>query len=413
MTLTPFDPAPRPSPTDPDGPTASEPTRDSTQGRLWAPRTRAVRAGIGEDGQFGAVIPPVHTSSTFSFEGFGRPRRFDYTRSGNPTRDLLERTLADLEGGAGAAAVATGMAGVTLLTHLVEPAELILCQHDVYGGTHRAFASLGRTGRVHVEFTDAFVTGDLDRLDDLEPKLVWLETPSNPLLRVVDVERICRWAHDRGARVVVDNTFLSPCLQQPLSLGADFALHSTTKFINGHSDVVGGAVVAANREDADSLQWWSNCLGLGQAPTDCAQVLRGLRTLDARWRLHEANANHLAERLQAHPAVVRVHYPGLPGHEHHDLARRQQQGFGAIVAFDLGTAERVQAFFEGLSVFTLAESLGGVESLASHPATMTHASMDPPARRRAGIGDGLVRLAVGIEDPEDLWHDLESALRAL
>ena len=376
-------------------------------------RTKTVRAGIGRDRQHGSVIPPIVLSSTFSFEGFARPRTYDYTRSGNPTRALLEETMAELEGGAGAVAVGSGMAAATLVAHWNGPQALLLAPHDLYGGCHRLFSSLAERTGFRVRFVNFSDETEWLRALQNQPGLVWLETPSNPLLRVVDVRRIAERAHAIGARVVVDNTFLSPVHQRPLELGADLVIHSTTKSINGHSDVVGGVVVAKDRDVATELAWWSNCLGLGQAPYDCAQISRGLRTLHARWRLHEENAQAVATLLEGHPAVDRVYYPGLRSSPYHRLAQSQQSGFGAIVSAELsGGVGAVQRLFERVKLFSVAESLGGVESLVCHPATMTHAAMAPEARTRAGIGESLVRFSVGIEAGEDLLSDLDTALNA-
>ncbi|MBB5014180.1 cystathionine gamma-synthase [Rehaibacterium terrae] len=379
------------------------------------PQTLAVRAGIDRDDAFGAVIPPLHLSSNFSFAGLNGKRRYDYTRSGNPTRDLFAEALSELEGGAGAVVTASGMAAIALALQLLEADDLLVAPHDGYGGSQRLFrawAGQGRFRLIEADFTDPRSLGDALAQS---PKLVWIETPSNPLLRVVDIRHVARAAHAAGARVTVDNTFLSPALQQPLALGADLVVHSTTKYINGHSDVVGGALIAADVALAERLGWWANAIGLTGAPFDSYLALRGLRTLAVRLRAHEENAGVLAAMLDGHPAVRAVHYPGLPTHPQHALAARQQRGFGAMLSFELaGGLAAVEAFLAGLRCFTLAESLGGVESLVAHPATMTHAAMPPEARARAGIGDGLLRLSVGIEDVRDLAADIEQALaRAL
>jgi cystathionine gamma-synthase len=375
------------------------------------PATLAARAGVERDAQHGAVIPPLHLSSNFAFDGFARKRAYDYTRSGNPTRDLLGEALAALEGGAGAVVTASGMAAIALVLQLVAPGDLVVAPHDGYGGTWRLLRAQAGKGHFEALLVDQNDDAALRAALARGPKLVWLETPSNPLLRVVDVAKVARLARAAGALVVVDNTFLSPALQNPLALGADLVVHSTTKYLNGHSDVVGGAVVASTRELHEQLVWWANCVGLTGAPFDAWLTLRGVRTLDARMRLHEANARAVAELLAAHPAVGRVHYPGLPADPGHELAKRQQRGFGGMVSFALRPGPGVvPAFLDGLRCFTLAESLGGVESLVAHPATMTHASMTAEARATAGIGDELLRLSVGIEDPRDLCADLEAGL---
>jgi cystathionine gamma-synthase len=377
------------------------------------PSTRAVRAGIDRDSAFGAVTPPLVLSSNFSFAGFNDKRRYDYTRSGNPTRDLLGEALAELEGGAGGVVTATGMAAITLvLNALLEPGDRLVVPHDGYGGSWRLFNALAKKGAfelVTVDLTDPRALADALRES---PKLVWIETPSNPLLRITDLRFVIDAAHRAGALAVVDNTFLSPALQNPIAFGADVVVHSTTKYINGHSDVVGGAVIARDAVLHERLAWWANALGITGSPFDSFLTLRGLRTLDARLRVHEENAGALAPWLDAQPAVAQVHYPGLASHPGHALAARQQLGFGAMLSVELHAVEgvggeaAVRAFVEGLECFTLAESLGGVESLIAHPATMTHAAMAPEARAAAGITAGLLRLSVGIEALEDLQADL-------
>ena len=374
--------------------------------------TNAVRAGIDRDTAYGAVTPPIVLSSNFSFAGFAQKREYDYTRSGNPTRDLLAEALADLEGGAGAVITATGMGAITLvLNALLQPGERLVVPHDAYGGSWRLFNALAKKG--HFELITADLTDPRSLADALaqSPKLVLIETPSNPLLRITDLRFVIDAAHKAGARAVVDNTFLSPALQTPIAFGADVVLHSTTKYINGHSDVVGGAVVARDAETHQQLVWWANALGLTGSPFDSFLTLRGLRTLDARLRAHQENANAIAALLDTHPAVSKVYFPGLPLHPGHAVAARQQKGFGAMLSLELeGGEEAVRAFVEGLRYFTLAESLGGVESLVAHPATMTHAAMTPEARAKAGISDGLLRLSVGIEATDDLLADLAAAL---
>jgi cystathionine gamma-synthase len=373
--------------------------------------TCAVRAALESDTQHGAVVPPIHLSSTFAFKSFGEKRCYDYTRSGNPTRDALAEALAALEGGAGAVVTSSGMAAVNLVCQLLQPGDLLVAPHDCYGGTYRLFSALARRGVVQVEFVDQTDAPAFAAALARKPRLVWVETPSNPLLRIVDIRGAAQLAHGAGALLLVDNTFMSPGWQQPLALGADLVLHSTTKYLNGHSDVVGGAVIAATSELHEQLVWWANCIGATGAPFDSYLTLRGVRTLHARLRAHGENAARIAELLDQHPAVARVYYPGLPSHPQHQLATRQQNGFGAMLSFELrGDLSNVRAFVDGLQCFSLAESLGGVESLIAHPATMTHAAMDADARRTAGIIDTLLRLSIGIEDPEDLVRDLQAAL---
>ncbi len=375
--------------------------------------TRAVRAAIESDAQHGAVVPPLHLSSNFAFEGFGAKREYDYTRSGNPTRDALADALAALEGGAGAVVTASGMAALTLVTHFLEPGELLVAPHDCYGGTFRLFTSLAKKGHFELEFVDQTDLAAVEAVCARGPRLILTETPSNPLLRIVDIEAVARLANACGALHVVDNTFLSPALQQPIALGADLVIHSTTKYINGHSDVVGGAVVAATPELAEELTWWANCLGITGAPFDAFMTLRGLRTLNVRIREHEASATLLANVLDGHDAVKQVYYPGLETHPGHDIAKRQQSGFGGMVSFEInGDQQAVRAFIDSLEFFSLAESLGGVESLVCHPPSMTHAAVTPEALAEAGVSQNLVRLSVGLESAEDLVADVLRALDA-
>lgn len=374
--------------------------------------TRAVRAGIATDAHHGAVVPPIHLSSTFAFDGFGGKRAHDYTRTSNPTRDHLAGALAELEGGAAASVTSTGMSAVLLALHLARPGGLVVAPHDCYGGTHRLLCALAKRGAFDVHFADLTAP---DALADppRQPSLVWIETPSNPLLRITDLRRTAEAARAAGALVAADNTFLSPALQRPLELGADVVVHSTTKYLNGHSDVVGGCVVAGDAAVGQELAWWANCLGITGAPFDAFLTLRGVRTLYARMAVHLANAQAVTEALTNHPAVEAVHYPGLATHPGHETARRQQQGFGAMVSFEVrGGEPAVRRVVERLRWFTLAESLGGVESLVAHCASMTHASMPPEARAAAGLRDNLLRLSVGIESAEDLVADLRQALDA-
>src|SRR5215467_2143762 len=387
------------------------PIKPATADCEFQQSTLAVRAGLECDDHTGCVVPPIHLTSTFAFRGFGEKRAYDYTRSGNPTRDLLANALAELEQGAGAVVTASGMAAVTLTGYLVPAGARIVAPHDCYGGTYRLFDALHKRGEREVEFVDfgdeAAVRAALAR----PTSLLWIETPSNPLLRITDIAAFAALGRASGALIVVDNTFLSPAWQQPLTLGADLVVHSTTKYLNGHSDVVGGAVVALDAARHEQLVWWANCLGVTGAPFDSFLTLRGLRTLHARLDHHGRNAQALAHWLDGQPHVRRVWYPGLPQHPGHELAKRQQRGFGAMVTLELeGGHEAVREFVGGLECFSLAESLGGVESLVAHPATMTHAALDPAARERAGLSDGLIRLSIGIEALEDLRADLGRAL---
>lgn len=375
--------------------------------------TAAVRAAIETDSQHGAVVPPLHLSSNYTFRAFGEKREYDYTRSGNPTRDALADALCQLEGGAGATVTSSGMAALNLVLQLLEPGDVLVAPHDCYGGTYRLFESLATKGHFDVLFVNQSDEVALRTACARKPRLILVETPSNPLLRIVDIEQMSVAAKGCGALLAVDNTFLSPALQQPIKLGADLVIHSTTKYLNGHSDVVGGAVVAATPELAEKLDWWANCLGITGAPFDAYQTLRGVRTLHVRMQQHEKNANILAELLNEHESVEKVYYPGLRDHPGHGIAVRQQSGFGGMISFEIAGGERaVKAFVENLRFFSLAESLGGVESLVCHPPTMTHAAVSKEALSRAGIRRNLIRLSVGLECSEDLVIDVLQALKA-
>ena len=371
-------------------------------------------AGVSNDGAFGSVMPPLYLSANYTFESYGKPRAYDYTRSGNPTRDQLADALAALEHGAGAVITSSGLAAVDLVLNLLAPGALVVAPHDCYGGTWRLLTARAQKGALRVKFVDQNDAGALETALAREPALVWIETPSNPLMRITDIAALAEQAKASGARVAVDNTFLSPVLQKPILLGADFVAHSTTKYLNGHSDVVGGAVVAALEKDAEQLKWWANCCGIAGAPFDSWLTLRGLRTLSVRASRQQETASQIARRLAQHPAVAKVHYPGLASHPGHAIAARQQRGFGAMLSFEIATTGNdIAAFLCHLKRFILAESLGGFESLIAHPATMTHASMSAEARQEAGIGDGLFRLSVGLEAFDDLWSDLGAALDGL
>ncbi|MEZ9595131.1 cystathionine gamma-synthase [Shewanella sp. 10N.261.52.F9] len=375
--------------------------------------TAAVRQGIESDSQHGAVVPPIYLSTNYSFDGHKNPRDFDYSRSGNPTRSILGDAIAELEKGATGVVTCTGMAAITLATSLLGPDDLIIVPHDCYGGSYRLFTNLAKKGQFKLIVVDQTDSKALNQAIAQKPKMVWLETPSNPLLRVVDIEAISAASHEVGALVVVDNTFLSPILQQPLLLGADIVIHSTTKYINGHSDVVGGAVVAKDLEVGELLHWWSNTLGLTGSAFDSYLTLRGIRTLAVRIREHQANAQRILDTLVNHKAVSKIYYPGLKDHPGHKIAAKQQKGFGAMLSFELeGGEPELVAFLKNLNYFSVAESLGGVESLVAVPATMTHRAMEPEARAEAGVKDTLIRLSVGIEDADDLVADIEAALNA-
>ncbi len=376
--------------------------------------TSAVRASIETDTQHGAVVPPLHLSSNYSFRGLGEPRQYDYTRSGNPTRDALADALAELEGGAGAVITASGMGALTLLTQFLRPGDTIIAPHDCYGGTYRLFEQQSLKGLFNVEFVDQTDIGDLRRVAAaVRPTIILTESPSNPVLRIADLAAIREIATECGALFAVDNTFLSPALQNPIEFGADLVIHSTTKYINGHSDVVGGAIVAATAELAEQCAYWANVIGITGAPFDSFMTLRGIRTLHPRIRQHEENANRIARLLDEQDIVDTVYYPGLETHVGHDIACRQQRGFGGMVSFDIDGGEgAVRAFVESLQLFSLAESLGGVESLVCHPASMTHAPVSEERKAAAGVTESLIRLSIGLESVDDLATDILCALEA-
>jgi len=381
------------------------------------PGTQCVHAGVQPDPAYGAVMPPIYQTSTFAFRDVCTNAGFDYTRSGNPTRAALEEAVTLLEGGGGATATSTGMSAILVALNLLPANSHLLCTVDCYGGTFRLLEHARNALGLDVTYLPL---ADLDRVAAAfkpNTRMVWIETPSNPLLRLTDIRAVSELAKAHGAMTVVDNTFLSPLLQRPLDHGADLVVHSTTKYLNGHSDVVGGIVVSAKGQVAlaQRIQSVNNLLGTAQSPHDCFLVLRGIKTLQIRMRAHEAGAQRVAEFLAGHPAVRAVFYPGLPSHPQHALAKRQQKGFGAMLSFELanGQPAQVNHILTTLRWFTLAESLGGVESLVAHPASMTHASMTPEARANAGITDSVIRLSIGIEEPEDLIADLAAALDSL
>lgn len=374
--------------------------------------TKMVRAGIEADEAHGSVVPPIYLSTNYSFLDMGRKRAFDYSRSGNPTRAILAEAIAELEGGAGAVVTASGMGAIAAcLQAFVPQGGVLVVPHDCYGGSWRLFDALAQKGQFVLRVLDVTGPDAAARVADARPDVLWVETPSNPLLRLTDIEAVADAAHANGALVIVDNTFCSPLLQCPLELGADLVVHSTTKYLNGHSDVVGGAVVGATAELAEKAAWWANCLGLTGGAMDAYLTLRGLRTLELRMARHVANAQAIADAFAGHPALRALHYPGLASHPDYALAHRQQRGPGAIVTLDLASgADGVRAFLDGLECFSLAESLGGVESLVAHPSSMTHAAMPPEVQEAAGLTPGMLRLSVGVEDISDLIADLGAAL---
>jgi cystathionine gamma-synthase len=377
-------------------------------------QTRAIHTGVAKDTAYNSIMTPIYQTSTFRFADIGVTRGYDYTRTSNPTRKALEENIAALEGGEGAIAVATGMAAITTVLHLFRPGDHIICTHDCYGGTDRLLRLYQEQFNIQVSYVN------LQRIENLKnalrpnTKAVWIETPSNPLLNIIDIRELSAAAHAHGALSIVDNTFLSPVNQRPFELGADIIVHSTTKYLNGHSDVVGGAVVAKEQTLVEKLQHLCNALGQGASPFDCWLVLRGIKTLVPRMKLHEENANRVADLLSKHPAVKRVYYPGLETHPNHAVALRQQHGFGGMVSFEVsGGLREINHILRSVKVFALAESLGGVESLIDHPVTMTHASMDADLRQAAGITENLIRLSVGLESIEDILDDLGAALSSI
>jgi cystathionine gamma-synthase len=377
------------------------------------PESIAVAHGVADDAAFNAVSPPLYLSSTYAFQGYGQAGPYDYGRAGNPNRDMLGEALAALEGGAGAVITASGMAAIDLVLGQFETGAHVIAPHDCYGGTLRLLKARAARRQLRLSIVDLAQVDNLAKSLADAPALVLIETPSNPLMRIVDIAEIAGQAKAAGALVAVDNTFLSPALQRPIALGADYVIHSTTKYLNGHSDVIGGAVVAATADHAAALRAWANVTGVAGSPFDAWLTLRGLRTLFARMERQQKTAGAIAAFLAKHPLVGAVHYPGLATHAGHALAARQQSGFGAMLSFELhGGPAALRRFTEHVRVFTLAESLGGVESLVAHPATMTHADMGEAARQIAGITDNLLRLSVGLEHEDDLLADLERALRA-
>ncbi|MDE2601193.1 MAG: cystathionine gamma-synthase [Bradyrhizobium sp.] len=378
------------------------------------PETIAAAHGVVADSDFHSVTPPIYLSSTFAFPGFAQSGPHEYSRTSNPSRDMLAEALAKLEGGAGAVITSSGMAAIDLVLSTVRRGDLVLAPHDCYGGTYRLLSARRDRDQFDVAFIDQGDASALASAFARKPKLVLVETPSNPLMRVVDIRGIASRARAAGAKTAVDNTFLSPALQRPIVHGADFVVHSTTKYINGHSDVVGGAVIAANPADVEELSAWANVTGAIGAPFDAYLTLRGLRTLFPRIQRQQQNAMSVARFLAKSPAVSIVHYPGLETHSSHLVAASQQEGFGAMLSFELrGGTDSVRRFVDAVRLFTLAESLGGVESLIAHPATMTHSGMGEEARRAAGISDSLLRLSIGLEAEADLIAGLRCGLAAV
>jgi len=373
--------------------------------------TRAIHAGQKPDPATGAVVVPIYQTSTFAQDAVGKHRGYEYARTGNPTRAALETCIAALEGGAHGLAFASGMAAEAAIMQLLKPGDHTVAVDDLYGGSYRLFRRVLEPMGLSFSFVDGTDLSAVEKSLTDRTRMVWVESPTNPLLKLVDIEAVSKLAHARQALLVVDNTFMSPYFQRPLSLGADIAVHSATKYLGGHSDVIGGTLVV-NRDDLfERLAFLQNAVGGVPGPMDAWLVLRGLKTLAIRMREHDHNARQVAAFLIDHPRVARVFYPGLPNHPQRELARRQMSGFGGMISFEVkGGLEPARRVVERTQLFTLAESLGGVESLIELPAAMTHASIPAETRRAHGVADGLVRISVGIEDAADLISDLDQAL---
>ncbi len=373
--------------------------------------TRCVHTGVDKDGTFLSATTPIYPTSTFRWDDLKTNRGFDYTRSGNPTRRALEENLTELEGGIDCRATCTGMSAITATMHMFKPGDHIIAGHDIYGGTYRLFDSLFRGMGIEFSFVKMGDPENIRKAAKPNTKCVWIETPSNPLLNIVDIAAVCKVAQSINAITIADNTFLSPYLQRPFEFGVDVIVHSTTKYLNGHSDVVGGCIITKKKEHAERIGYVVNALGLACSPFDAWLVLRGVKTLGPRMEAHQRGAQALAEFLAGHAAVQTVYYPGLKTHPQHALAKQQQRGFGAMLSLDLKAGRsKVESVLAKLKLFQLAESLGGVESLIEYPDTMSHASMTEPARREAGITDKTLRVSVGIEHAEDLIADFAQAL---
>ena len=374
--------------------------------------TIASKAGIGKDIQHGAIVPPLYLGTNFKYEEIGKEPPYEYTRQGNPTRDHLIQALSDLEEGLGGEILSSGMAAISLIANILELKSKVILPHDCYGGTFRLFSSLAEKGILEVFFVNQGSKSFLDKsIDEIGPDLIWIESPSNPLLQVVDIEKIAKKSKKNNAIVAVDNTFLSPSLQNPLKLGADIVMHSTTKYINGHSDVIGGAVITKDSEILSKLKYWANNLGIAGSPFDSYLALRGLRTLSLRMKQHEQNASALVELLLKHPKISHVYYPGLKHHPSHEIAKKQQSGFGGMLSFEiLGDIAGVKNFIDNLDILSLAGSLGGFESLVGHPYTMTHAALSHDQKKEIGIKENLIRISAGLEDTEDLLDAVKKAL---
>ena len=381
-------------------------------GKKLNQKTIASKAGIGTDEQYGSIVPPIYLGTNFEYEELGKEPIYEYSRQENPTRDHLIQALSDLEEGLGGEILSSGMAAISLIANILELKSKVILPHDCYGGTFRLFSSLAEKGILEVYFLNQGSKSFIgESIDEINPDLIWIESPSNPLLQVVDIQEIVKKSKKKNALVAVDNTFLSPSLQNPLKLGADIVMHSTTKYINGHSDVIGGAVITNDAKTLSKLKFWANNLGITGSPFDSYLTLRGLRTLSLRMKQHEQNASALVELLSNHPKVSHVYYPGLKHHPSHEIAKKQQSGFGGMLSFEIknGLSE-VKKFVDDLKILSLAGSLGGFESLVGHPYTMTHAALSPMQKKGIGIKKNLIRISAGLEDTEDLLDAVKKAL---
>jgi len=377
--------------------------------------TMAAKAGIGSDMHHGSIVPPLYLSSNFEYKELGKEQEYEYTRETNPSRDHLINALTDLEDGVGGEILSSGMAAITLVANILNNNSKVILPHDCYGGTHRLFSSLAEKGILEAYFIDQGQESFCKKaISEINPDLIWIETPSNPLLQAVDIQEISKEAKACNALVAVDNTFLSPSLQNPLKLGADIVMHSTTKYINGHSDVIGGALITNNHEILLKLKFWANALGITGSPFDSYLTLRGLRTLSIRMQKHEKNATAIVEVLSNHPKIDKVYYPGLASHPSHAIAKKQQSGFGGMLSFEiLGGLAEVKSFIKEIKILPLAASLGGFESLVSHPYTMTHGNLTPNQKKEVGISESLIRISAGLENTEDLLEAVNLGLEKI
>jgi len=373
--------------------------------------TKAIHIGQEPDKETGSVAPPIHPTSTYAQEEIGKHKGYEYARVSNPTRDRVERNLAALESGRSAHVFASGMASVTALCQMfLKAGDHLICGHNVYGGVPRFFNQVMANFGVEFSYVNTSNVDEVEKAFKKNTKLVWIETPTNPLMLLTDIRKIAELTHSNGAELVVDNTFASPYFQQPIKFGADMVMHSTTKFLNGHSDGLGGVIVCTKPEQSEKFAFIQKASGAIMSPFECWLVLRGVKTLGVRMRQHDESGRKIADFLNGHKKVKKVLYPGLKDHPHHELAKKQMNGFGSMITFEMGSLENANKMLRRVQVCTLGESLGGVETLISHPATMTHAALGEEGRRQIGLTDGMVRISVGIEDAEDLMADLDQAL---